>query len=94
MSCPECFNGHVHQGTPRGEVTTIHGLQAYTTKPSNDAVHRGIIVIVPDAFGWEFVNNRILADNYADKGKYLVYLPDFMNGKYYDRQIYLEEIAH
>ncbi|KAJ9488269.1 hypothetical protein VN97_g5013 [Penicillium thymicola] len=80
MSCPECFNGHVHQGTPRGEVTTIHGLQAYTTKPSDDAAHRGIIIIVPDAFGWEFVNNRILADNYADKGKYLVYLPDFMNG--------------
>lgn len=42
--------------------------------------HRGIIIIVPDAFGWEFVNNRILADNYAEKGKYLVYLPDFMNG--------------
>lgn len=82
MSCPECFNGHVHQGTPRGEITTLHGLKAYTTKPSNDVPHRGIIVIVPDAFGWEFVNNRILADNYADKGKYLVYLPDFMNGRY------------
>ncbi|KAK4867014.1 hypothetical protein LT330_007755 [Penicillium expansum] len=80
MSCPECFNGHVHQGTPRGEITTLHGLKAYTTKPSNDVPHRGIIVIVPDAFGWEFVNNRILADNYANKGKYLVYLPDFMNG--------------
>jgi hypothetical protein len=26
------------------------------------------------------VNNRILADHYADKGKYLVYLPEFMNG--------------
>ncbi|KAJ5607073.1 hypothetical protein N7537_003692 [Penicillium hordei] len=80
MSCPECFNGHVHEGTPRGEVTTLHGLKAYTTKPSNGEAHRGIIIIVPDAFGWEFVNNRILADNYADKGKYLVYLPDFMNG--------------
>ncbi|OQE09289.1 hypothetical protein PENFLA_c114G08783 [Penicillium flavigenum] len=80
MSCPNCFSGHVHQGIPRGEVTSLHGLQAYTTKPLNDVPHRGIIIIVPDAFGWEFVNNRILADNYAEKGKYLVYLPDFMNG--------------
>lgn len=81
MSCPDCFNGHVHEGTPRGEVTTLHGLNAYTASPS-DAPHRGIIIIVPDAFGWEFVNNRILADSYAEKGKYLVYLPDFMNGAY------------
>ncbi|KAJ5542461.1 Dienelactone hydrolase [Penicillium sp. DV-2018c] len=80
MACPNCFSGHIHQGTPRGEVTSIHGLQAYTTKPLNDEPHRGIIIIVPDAFGWEFVNNKILADNYAKKGKYLVYLPDFMNG--------------
>ncbi|KAJ5502307.1 Dienelactone hydrolase [Penicillium fimorum] len=80
MSCPDCFSGHVHQGTPRGEVTSLHGLLAYTTKPLNDVPHRGIIIIVPDAFGWEFVNNRILADNYAEKGKYLIYLPEFMNG--------------
>lgn len=80
MACPNCFSGHIHQGTPRGEVTSLYGLQAYTTKPLDDVPHRGIIIIVPDAFGWEFVNNRILADNYAEKGKYLVYLPDFMNG--------------
>ncbi|KOS42307.1 hypothetical protein ACN38_g6833 [Penicillium nordicum] len=80
MSCPNCFSGHIHQGTPRGEVTSLYGLQVYTTKPQGDVPHRGIIIIVPDAFGWEFVNNRILADNYAEKGKYLVYLPDFMNG--------------
>ena len=80
MSCPNCFSGNIHQGTPRGEVTSLHGLEAYTTKPLNNVPHRGIIIIVPDAFGWEFVNNRILADHYAEKGKYLVYLPEFMNG--------------
>ncbi|KAI3290222.1 hypothetical protein DTO002I6_6627 [Penicillium roqueforti] len=80
MSCPNCFSGDIHQGIPRGEITSLHGLQAYTTKPLNEVPHRGIIIIVPDAFGWEFVNNRILADNYAEKGKYLVYLREFMNG--------------
>ncbi|KAJ5143681.1 Dienelactone hydrolase [Penicillium bovifimosum] len=80
MACPNCFSGHIHEGTPRGEVTSIHGLPTYMTKPLDDVPHRGIIIIVPDAFGWEFVNNRILADNYAEKGTYLVYLPDFMKG--------------
>ncbi|OJI81262.1 hypothetical protein ASPTUDRAFT_812542 [Aspergillus tubingensis CBS 134.48] len=82
MSCPDCFSGHVHEDTtPRGTVTTLHGLNAYVTEPtSTESPIKGIIIIIPDAFGWEFVNNRILADHYADKGGYKVYLPEFMNG--------------
>ncbi|PWY86052.1 dienelactone hydrolase family protein [Aspergillus heteromorphus CBS 117.55] len=78
MSCPDCFSGNVHAGSPRGEVIKLHGLDAYVTEPEGEA--KGIIVIIPDAFGWEFVNNRILADHYAAKGGYRVYLPDFMKG--------------
>ena len=40
------------------------------------------MVIVPDAFGWEFNNNRILADSLAEKGKFRILLPDFMGGQY------------
>ncbi|KAK3682259.1 Alpha/Beta hydrolase protein [Podospora appendiculata] len=80
MSCPECFQGSVHDGEPRGKVIKLHGLDTYATEPADGRAPRGIIVIVPDAFGWEFVNNRILADHYADKGDYKVYLPDFMLG--------------
>lgn len=80
MSCPDCFKGATHEGQPRGKVIELHGLQAYVSEPSNDKPVRGIIVIIPDAFGWEFVNNRILADHYADKGGYRVYLPEFMDG--------------
>ncbi|GIK03485.1 hypothetical protein Aspvir_007557 [Aspergillus viridinutans] len=85
MSCPDCFSGHVHSGEPQGEVTKLHGLDVYVASPApeptgNSAI-RGIIIIIPDAFGWEFVNNRILADHYAQKGGYRVYLPDFMNGR-------------
>lgn len=82
MSCPECFSGSVHEGVPRGEITKLHGLDAYVSAPAEGAPAKGIIVIVPDAFGWEFVNNRLLADHYVDKGNYKVYLPDFMNGEY------------
>ncbi|KAL4885515.1 dienelactone hydrolase [Aspergillus karnatakaensis] len=81
MSCPDCFTGHVHDGTPKGNVTTLHGLDVYVSEPSIPAEQvRGIVVIIPDAFGWEFVNNRLLADNYAAKGGFRVYLPDFMKG--------------
>ncbi|KAL5333015.1 Alpha/Beta hydrolase protein [Aspergillus crustosus] len=81
MSCPDCFAGHVHDGTPKGHVTTLHGLDVYKSEPSIPANEiKGIVVIIPDAFGWEFVNNRLLADNYAERGGFRVYLPDFMKG--------------
>ncbi|KAL4996925.1 dienelactone hydrolase [Aspergillus recurvatus] len=82
MSCPDCFTGTVHAGTPKGRITTLHGLRTYVSEPGGvpDDEIKGIVVIVPDAFGWEFVNNRLLADKYAHGGKFRVYLPDFMKG--------------
>ncbi|KAL4928833.1 dienelactone hydrolase family protein [Aspergillus undulatus] len=81
MSCPDCFTGTIHPGAPKGHVTTLHGLQTYVSEPPVPPEEvKGIVVIVPDAFGWEFVNNRLLADHYADMGSFRVYLPDFMKG--------------
>lgn len=79
--CPDCYSGTIHLGTPTGTTTTIHGLPVYIAKPPEGVTPKGIIVMVPDAFGWDFVNNRLLSDNYAEKGGFLVYLPDFMNGR-------------
>ncbi|KAF4956887.1 hypothetical protein FGADI_3490 [Fusarium gaditjirri] len=81
MSCPECFQGHSHNEKPTGVVREVFGRQTYVAAPSGCAPAKGIIVIVPDAFGWEFVNNRLLADEYALRGDFLVYLPDFMDGR-------------
>lgn len=81
MACPDCFSGQVHEGQPRGTTTKLHGLDVYVSEPTGGRQARGIIVIIPDGFGWDFVNNRILADHYADKGDYTVYLPDFMRGE-------------
>lgn len=81
MSCPDCFKGSVHEGTPSGRVTEICGLPTYVSKPQGDRSVKGIIVMIPDAFGMDAVNNKLLADRYANKGDYLVYLPDFMKGK-------------
>ncbi|KAK4693359.1 carboxymethylenebutenolidase, partial [Lecanoromycetidae sp. Uapishka_2] len=81
MSCPQCFTGHVNPGTPTGRWDTVHGLRTYIAEPAAGEQTRGIIVIIPDAFGVNFVNNQILADHYASATQYLVYLPDFMEGK-------------
>jgi hypothetical protein len=78
ISCPDCLTGFVKGGTPTGTVTTIHGLQTYVARPVGTP--KAVIVFIPDAFGWELSNPRLLADTYAKKGGYLVYLPNFMNG--------------
>jgi len=78
ISCPDCLTGSVKDGTPTGAVTTIHGLPAYVARP--DGTPKGVVVIIPDIFGWELSNCRLLADAYAKEGGFLVYLPNFMNG--------------
>ncbi|KAH8889136.1 alpha/beta-hydrolase [Thozetella sp. PMI_491] len=80
MACPDCFRGSIHEGTPRGKISKVHGLDTYISEPPEGQQAKGIIVIIPDAFGLPFINNQLLADHYAEKGNYRVYLPDFMAG--------------
>ncbi|KAK2595617.1 hypothetical protein QQS21_006664 [Conoideocrella luteorostrata] len=80
MSCPDCFRGQIHTGQPKGKVTKLYGLDSYVSEPAPGKSSKGIVVIIPDAFGWEFINIRILADHYAEKGDFKVYVPDFMSG--------------
>ena len=81
MACPQCFSGHVNPGTPIGRIEKVYGLQTYISDPPDGKPAKGVIVIIPDAFGLPFVNNQILADHYAASAQCLVYLPDFMDGK-------------
>ncbi|KAF2667175.1 alpha/beta-hydrolase [Microthyrium microscopicum] len=95
MSCPECFSGHKHTSDPQGREEKIHGLDTYIAEPKDGKDAKGIIIIIPDAFGWQFVNNRILADHYAAAGDFLVYLPDFMEGSAAPEWllVYVESVA-
>jgi dienelactone hydrolase len=78
ITCPDCLSGSVQEGTPAGTVTTIHSLPTYVAQP--ERTPKAVIVFLPDIFGWEAVHSRLLADVYAKKGGFLVYLPNFMNG--------------
>jgi dienelactone hydrolase len=79
--CPACVSGAVHDGSPKGKVDKVAGLDAYIAEPDSPTSKKpGIIVIIPDIFGWELINSRLLADDYAEKSGRTVYLPDFMFG--------------
>ena len=78
--CPGCVTGFLHDGQPKGTVDTVAKLPTYIAKPTTGSPKPGIIVIIPDVFGWEFINNRLIADEYAEKSGRTVYLPDFMSG--------------
>ncbi|KAI1309189.1 dienelactone hydrolase family protein [Xylaria venustula] len=80
MSCPACFSGAVHDGTPTGTVTKLYDLDVYIAEPASGNPPKGIIILLPDMFGWDFVNIRLMADNFARKKDYRVYAPDFMKG--------------
>ncbi|WPH02311.1 Hypothetical protein R9X50_00517300 [Acrodontium crateriforme] len=74
-----CASGSLHTGTPTGRIEKVHGLDCYIADAPNGSP-KGIVVIIPDAFGWTLPNSRILADDYAKKGNFTVYLPEFMDG--------------
>jgi hypothetical protein len=58
----------------------IYSLSLDVARPPEGVTPKGIIVHIHDAFGWQFINNRLLSDSYAERGGYIVYMPDFMNG--------------
>lgn len=80
MTSAACCSGHTHPGEPRGITGTLHGLPSYITEPPENGEVKAIVVMIPDAFGWEFVNLRLLADTLAERLGVRCLLPEFMNG--------------
>ncbi|KAF3915024.1 hypothetical protein ABW21_db0200713 [Orbilia brochopaga] len=76
-----CMRGSMHSGTPTGTEQVIHGLQTYVAQPVDGDLKNGTVVIVPDGFGWTFINLRLIADSYARRGGFRVLMPDFHFGK-------------
>ncbi|KAF2665980.1 hypothetical protein BT63DRAFT_458342 [Microthyrium microscopicum] len=76
--CESCIRGTIHKGDPIGVEEQVHGLNTYIV--GNRTNPRAIIVIYPDAFGRNLINNFLIADAYAKSGDYLVYMPDFYEG--------------
>jgi len=70
-----CLTGHIHTGTPRGREETIGGLPTYVTGDVKDKAKT--IVFLHDVWGWKIPNTRLLADEYASNGFYVM-VPDLV----------------
>ncbi len=73
-----CARGSVHTGTPVGEIIKVAGLDTYVSRNTN--ANGRAIFFLHDAFGWTFINNRLLADTFAAQANVDVYLPDLLEG--------------
>lgn len=67
-----CIEGFEWNGTPAGTEGKLGNNNTYVTGSNGDVA----ILMIHDAFGWTFTNNRVLADHYAREVNATVYLPD------------------
>ncbi|KAI0133022.1 dienelactone hydrolase [Xylariales sp. AK1849] len=73
-----CTIGHLHDGTPTGEIKSIDGIQLYYALPADGSTKKAILIL-SDAMGYGFVNTQLLADNFAANGFFAV-VPDLFRG--------------
>ncbi|KAJ4857159.1 dienelactone hydrolase family domain-containing protein [Trichoderma breve] len=80
MSCPDCFRGTIHEGTPKGKEETIHNVLTYVATPETVSTSNSKIIFITDVFGFNLVNNKLLADKYAAATGCEVLVPSVIPG--------------
>jgi len=73
-----CLKGSLHEGTPRGSMVTISGIETYMATPSKTKANGHILLYFPDVWGL-FNNGLLIMDGFADAG-YLVLGLDYFCG--------------
>lgn len=74
--CQHCVDLKELPGTPQGSEQKIAGVQSYVAEGSK----KGSIVIATDIFGNGVTNPKVVADIFAKKTGYSVYVPDIFPG--------------
>ena len=81
MSCPDCFKGTVHEhGKAVGRMEKLHGYDTYVSDPPSSSSSKSQIFFITDAFGLKLINNKLLADKYAQQTGHKVLVPDIIPG--------------
>jgi len=82
MSCPDCFKGgiHDHKGDAKGHEEQMYGLRTYVTGPASESTSKSTVIYFCDAFGLDLINNKILADRYAEGTGLRVLVPAVIPG--------------
>jgi len=73
-----CYQGFLHEGQPRGEISKVKDFEVYTTKPTEGSYENGVLILT-DIIGHGFNNFQLIGDQLADRG-YFVMIPDLFDG--------------
>ncbi|KAF4610804.1 hypothetical protein D9613_006672 [Agrocybe pediades] len=78
--CNDCIRGVTHEGTPKGAWEVIGGVNTYVATPRGGRAYpRNVaILFLPDAYGPQLINSRLLADDFASNG-FQVFIPDYLD---------------
>ncbi|KAG1817091.1 dienelactone hydrolase [Suillus subaureus] len=77
--CKDCIQGVRHAGEPQGTIDIIDGVACYVATPTVDYPKDKVILFLPDVFGIELINTKLLADDFATNG-FKVVAVDYFNG--------------
>jgi len=77
--CKDCHSGVIHEGTPKGKVEKVGGIDTYVALPTVDYPKDKAVLFLPDVLGIHMPNSQLLADSFAGHG-FAVYMPDYLNG--------------
>jgi len=70
----DCIKGTLAEGSPKGTIAQIGGVDAYFAKPAEK--YDAAILICTDVFGSVFVNVQLIADAFAEHTGCLVVVPN------------------
>lgn len=76
QNCPDCFTSTIHTAKPVGHLEIIHDVPVYITRGT--ASSNSTIIFLTDGFGFNLVNNKLLADQYASRTGLRVLMPKFL----------------
>jgi dienelactone hydrolase len=64
-------------------MTSLHGRAVYVASPPSTSSTKSssTIIYLPDAFGYKFINNQLLADTYSARTGMNVMIPDVIPGE-------------
>ena len=75
MSSEHCAIGSIHTGTPTGTETVVADRKCYVTGSNKT----NALLYIPDVFGYEYNNHRLLADTFAKEIDVTVCVGDFLD---------------
>ncbi|KAK4195645.1 Alpha/Beta hydrolase protein [Triangularia verruculosa] len=82
--CDNCVSDRptpAGSGAPKGELTTLGGIDVYITKPpSYPSTPARLLLLLTGGTGLKSTNNQLQADLFSAEGNYVVVMPDLFSG--------------